>query len=203
MEKKKSNRVDLLKIVREASEKRVSYIFTGITVAVAIVLIIGAIRPTIITITRINSEISTKENTVQALSDKITALTALDTQYIGLKDDFENMSLVFPTEGNFSLFMANIDAVSSRNGFVLVGLAFSEYKEDNPISTTVLEPWSVRLTVDGKKNNLVNLLRDLESLPMYPVIESISYSDKTETEETTNFTIHMRIYHVPVNNFYD
>lgn len=203
MEKKKSNRVDLLKIVREASEKRVSYIFTGITVAVAIILIIGAIRPTIITITRINSEISTKENTVQALSDKITALTALDTQYIGLKDDFENMSLVFPTEGNFSLFMANIDAVSSRNGFVLVGLAFSEYKEDNPISTTVLEPWSVRLTVDGKKNNLVNLLRDLESLPMYPVIESISYSDKAETEETTNFTIHMRIYHVPVNNFYD
>jgi hypothetical protein len=84
-----------------------------------------------------------------------------------------------------------------------MGLAFSEYKEDNPVNTTVLEPWSVRLTVDGKKNNLVNLLRDLESLPMYPVIESISYSDKAETEETTNFTIHMRIYHVPVNNFYD
>lgn len=203
MEKKKSNKIDLLKVIRETSEKKMSYIFTGVTVAVAIILIVGAIRPTVITITRINSEISTKEKTDNALSDKINALSELDTQYYELKNDFKNISLVFPTENNFSLFMANIDAVSSRNGFVLMGLSFFEYKEDNPLSTTVLEPWSVRLTVDGKRANLVNLLRDLESLPMYPVIESISYSDKSETEETTSFTINMRIYHVPINNFYD
>jgi Tfp pilus assembly protein PilO len=203
MEKKKNNKIDLLKVIRETSEKKMSYIFTGITVAVAIILIVGAIRPTVITITRINSEISTKEKTDEALSEKINALSELDTQYYELKNDFRNISLVFPTENNFSLFMANIDAVSSRNGFVLMGLAFFEYKDDNPIATTVLEPWSVRLTVEGKRANLVNLLRDLESLPMYPVIESLSYSDKSETEETTSFTINMRIYHVSVNNFYD
>lgn len=203
MEKKKLNKIDLTKIVREASEKKISYIFTGITIAVAIVLIIGAIKPTITTIVRIKSEIETKEKTDNALSDKITALTELDTQYIGLKDDFENMSLVFPTEGDFSLFMANIDAISSRNGFVLVGLSFSEYKNDSPLSTSILEPWSVRLNVEGEKNNLVALLKDLEALPMYPVIESVSYSNKAESEEVTNFSVNMRIYHVPINNFYD
>jgi len=203
MKKKKTSKIDLLKIVREASEKKISYIFTGITVAVAIVLIIGAIRPTVITITRINTEISKKETMDKALEDKISALTELDIQYIKLKDDFEDISLVFPTEGDFSLFMANIDAISSRNGFVLIGLSFSEYKGDAPFSTSVLEPWSVLLTVDGKKNNLVNLLKDLESLPMYPVIESVSYTDKAESEEVNSFSIHMRIYHVPIGNFYD
>jgi len=203
MEKKKNNKIDLLRIIRETSEKKMSYIFAGVTIAVSIVLIIGAIRPTAITIARINSEISEKKKTEKALSDKISALSELDTQYYELKNDFKNISLVFPTENNFSLFMANIDAVSSRNGFVLMGLAFYEYKEDNPISTTVLEPWSVRLTVEGTRANLVNLLRDLESLPMYPVIESLSYSDKAETEETTSFTINMRIYHVPIVNFYN
>jgi len=48
--------------------------------------------------------------------------------------------------------MANIDAISSRNGFVLVGLSFAEYKEDNPVATGVLEPWSVVCTIEGKKN---------------------------------------------------
>jgi len=203
MDKRKTSKVDILKIIKEASEKKISYIFAGVTIAVAIILIIGAIRPTVITITRIRSEIAKKETTDKALGEKISALTELDTQYIELKDDFENISLVFPTEGDFSLFMANIDAVSSRNGFVLIGLSFSEYKEDNPITTNILEPWAVRLTVEGKKNNLVNFLRDLESLPMYPVVESLSYSDKTEDEEATSFTVRMRIYHVPINNFYD
>jgi len=200
MEKGKTG---LLKVVREISEKKISYIFTGITVAVAIVLIAGAIRPTVITITRINTEISEKEKTEKALTEKISALTELDTQYIGLKDDFEDISLVFPTDGDFSLFMANIDAISSRNGFVLVGLSFAEYKEDNPVATGVLEPWSVRLTIEGKKNDLVNFLKDLESLPMYPVIESVAYSDDGENEEVNSFSIHMRIYHIPIGNFYD
>jgi len=200
MEKGKTG---LLKVVREISEKKISYIFTGITVAVAIVLIAGAIRPTVITITRINAEISEKETTEKALTEKISALTELDTQYIGLKDDFEDISLVFPTDGDFSLFMANIDAISSRNGFVLVGLSFAEYKEDNPVATGVLEPWSVRLTIEGKKNDLVNFLKDLESLPMYPVIESVAYSDDGENEKVNSFSIHMRIYHVPIGNFYD
>jgi len=200
MEKGKTG---LLKVVREISEKKISYIFTGITVAVAIVLIAGAIRPTVITITRINAEISEKETTEKALTEKISALTELDTQYIGLKDDFEDISLVFPTDGDFSLFMANIDAISSRNGFVLVGLSFAEYKEDNPVATGVLEPWSVRLTIEGKKNDLVNFLKDLESLPMYPVIESVAYSDDGENDEVNSFSIHMRIYHIPIGNFYD
>ena len=203
MAKKRNNKIDLLRVVREASEKRLSYIFAGVTIVASIVLIVGAIRPTVVTITRINSEIDQKERTEEALSNKITALTELDTQYIGLKKSFEDISLVFPTESNFSLFMANIDAVSSKNGFTLKGLSFSEYKEQSPVSTITLKPWSVRLSVQGKKANLVNFLKDLESLPMYPVIESVSFSDDADTEEETVYSINMRIYHVSNNNFYD
>ena len=203
MAKKRNNKIDLLRVVREASEKRLSYIFAGVTIVASIVLIVGAIRPTVVTITRINSEIDQKERTEEALSNKITALTELDTQYIGLKKSFEDISLVFPTESNFSLFMANIDAVSSKNGFTLKGLSFSEYKEESPVSTITLKPWSVRLSVQGKKANLVNFLKDLESLPMYPVIESVSFSDDADTEEETVYSINMRIYHVSNNNFYD
>jgi len=203
MSSKKSSKVDLLKIIKEASDKKVSYVFAGVTVAVSIVLIITAIRPTIITITRIRSEIEEKERTDDALEAKINALTELDNEYVDLQDSFDGISLVFPTEGDFSLFMANIDAVSSRNGFILTGLSFSDYKDDNPINTSVLDPWSVRLGIEGKKGNIVDFLKDLESLPMYPVIESISFTDDAENDEAISFSISMRISHVPINNFYD
>ena len=203
MEEKKNNRIDLLRIIREVSEKRLSYIFGGVTIAVSIILIIFAIRPTIMTMTRINSEINKKKETESALADKISALTELDTQYIGLEDDFKNISLVFPTEGNFSLFMANIDAISSRNSFTLVSLAFSEYKNENPLDTSIVEPWLVRLTVEGKRANLINFLEDLESLPMYPVVESLTFSEDEENGDNVRFTVSVRIYQIPISNFYD
>lgn len=198
-----TRRIDLLKIIRESSEKKISYIFAGVTILVSIVLIAGAIRPTIITMTRIRTEISKKEDTEAALEDKISALSELDSQYIGLKNDFENISLVFPTDGNFSLFMANIDAISSRNSYILDSLAFSEYKEENPLNTVAVEPWSVKLTVEGSRANLINFLKDLESLPMYPVIESVTFTEDSDTEEASRFTVNLRIYQIPVNNFYD
>jgi Tfp pilus assembly protein PilO len=198
-----NRKIDLLKIVRETSEKKISYIFAGVTIFVSILLIIGAIKPTITTMTRIRAEISKKEDTEAALAEKISALSELDSQYIGLKNDFNNISLVFPTDGDFSLFMANIDAVSSRNSYILESLSFSEYKEENPLNTIVIEPWSVKLTVAGNRANLINFLKDLESLPMYPVIESITFTEDSDTEEASRFTVNLRIYQIPVNNFYD
>jgi Tfp pilus assembly protein PilO len=198
-----TRKIDLLKIIRETSEKKISYIFAGVTIFVSILLIIGAIKPTITTMTRIRAEISKKEDTEAALAEKISALSELDSQYIGLKNDFNNISLVFPTDGDFSLFMANIDAVSSRNSYILESLSFSEYKEENPLNTIVIEPWSVKLTVAGNRANLINFLKDLESLPMYPVIESITFTEDSDTEEASRFTVNLRIYQIPVNNFYD
>ena len=198
-----NRKIDLLKIIRETSEKKISYIFAGVTIFVSILLIIGAIKPTITTMTRIRAEISKKEDTEAALAEKISALSELDSQYIGLKNDFNNISLVFPTDGDFSLFMANIDAVSSRNSYILESLSFSEYKEENPLNTIVIEPWSVKLTVAGNRANLINFLKDLESLPMYPVIESITFTEDSDTEEASRFTVNLRIYQIPVNNFYD
>ena len=60
MKEKNINTTEYIKIIKESPEKKKSYIFFGFSVFVMIILIAFAIRPTILTITRINKEIKEK-----------------------------------------------------------------------------------------------------------------------------------------------
>jgi len=205
MDKKELNTTEYIKIIKESPEKKKSYIFLGVTVAVSIALIIFAIRPTILTITRIDKEIKEKEIIDKALTQKIETLTELDKQYTQDKGSFSGLSLIYPADANFSLLLANIEPIVSRNGYSLGSVGFDKYdKNDNyKISTKYLVPWSLRVTVKGGVANIVNLLKDFEGMPMYPVVESLSYSSQVDKDGLMNFGINMRIYHIESGNFYE
>ena len=197
------SQTNYLAFIRNASEKKKTSYMAGLTLFFAIILIAFAIRPTILTIDRINKEIKEKEKIYKALEDKIEALSLLDQQYIENENSMKALELIFPTSGNFSLFLSNIDSVVARNGFGLRSVGFSDYgKGLYDINTTVLTPWSVRMSVKGFEANLVSLLRDLEAMPMSPVIDSVSFG-QIDDDGGRIFTVSMRIYHIKTNKFYE
>jgi Tfp pilus assembly protein PilO len=198
-------KVEFVKIAKQEPNKKSEMIFTGLTYIVAILLIVFAIVPTFKTVQRINSEIKSKEVTTEALKNKLVALTSLDSQYAQNKEIFDGISLVFPNNEDFSLFLANIDSIVSRNAFALNSIGFSKIKENSQESTlnfSVLKPYSISLNVAGNKSGLIPFLNDLEALPMYPIIEGISYSNQTDTQGNTNYSISLRVYNIEEVNFY-
>lgn len=198
------NTTEYIKIIKESPEKRKAYIFFGVTLIVVIALIVFAIRPTILTITKISKEIKEKQRVNTALEQKITVLSSLDKEYTEHKDGFNSLELIFPDDGNYSLLLSNIESIVSRNGYLLIGINFDEYKNENyDMTARYLMPWSLRVTIKGKVINLINLLKDIEALPMYPVIESVSYTSQVDKEGLTSFSINIRVYHIENNNFYD
>jgi Tfp pilus assembly protein PilO len=191
-----------MEVLRNPPSKKVMYYLTAFTFMVALLLVVFAVRPTLLTITGINKEIKEKESIDDALEKKIDALAQLDAQYAEFGETIDALQLIFPTSGNFSLFLSNIDAVISRNGFTLSAVSFSEYQSDEfEIGSNALEPWSVSLRVAGPENNLDNLFDDLEAMPMYPVIESFSLRDDEDAEEQ-EYSLNIRIYHIKNNKFY-
>ncbi|HCC67766.1 TPA: hypothetical protein DEP90_00955 [Patescibacteria group bacterium] len=192
-----------MEFLKNSPTKKSMYYMSGFTILMAILLIAFAIRPTLLTIDRINDEIREKERIYGALNQKIEALAQLDVQYAELGEDLDSLQLIYPTSGNFSLFMSNIDAVVSRNGFLLRSLSFTEYDEELfDINTSVLSPWAVQLSVLGPESNIDNLFEDLEAMPMYPIIDRFSYG-QDEENGLKGFSISMRIYHIENNKFYN
>lgn len=203
METKGLNTTEYIKLIKESPEKKKGYIFAGVTVFVSILLIIFAVRPTIATITQINASIKEKNRLNTALEAKIDTLSALDKQYEDIGTQLSDLELIYPSNGNFSLLLANIESVLSRNSFSLVGVDFDKYSDKNVAFTPkVLIPWTMMIVAKGSTSNLVNLLKSLEALPMYPVVESFSYSDQKDSSGLTSFSISMRIYKIDNNNFY-
>lgn len=204
MAEKQAQTQNLVGVLKGSSQKNQGYIFTAITIIVSIVLIVFAIRPTITTIIRINNEISEKKQLNTSLDNKISALSQLDKQYTTSKDEFDSLKLLYPANSDFSLLLANIQPILARDSFSLNGISFDEYQnEDFTLMTKVLEPYSLKLSVVGSTSNIVNLLKDLESLPMGSVIESLSYSDQKDTNGSTNFSIELRVYKIDNVNFYN
>jgi len=200
----KNKRLELSNLIKKAPSRQVENVLVGFTYILIVLLIVFAIIPTFKTINGINEEIKEKERISKALDDKIEALSSLDEEYIENTDAFKDLTLLFPSTGNFSLFLSNIDAVVSRNNFVLKSINFSDYeKEVLSSKASVLEPWSVRMTVSGKKVYLITLLKDLEAMPMYPVVESVSYSSDIDEEGNTSYSLALRIYHIENAKFYE
>ncbi len=200
-------KVEYVGIAKKGPSKKAEMIFTGLTFIVAVLLIVFAIVPTIRTVTEINKEIKEKERITTALEAKIKALNELDNQFNSNKEVFKDISLIFPTSQNFSLFLANIDAIVTRNNFTLSSIGFSSYKQSaadsNKLKLSVLSPYAVSLSVKGSRMNLISFLKDLEGLPMYPVVESINYSNDVDESGNTDFSLNLRIYHIETLNFYD
>ena len=204
MKEKRVNTAEYIKLIKESPEKKKSYAFLAFTIFVSIILIVFAIRPTILTITRINSEIKEKERINDQLETKINTLTALDREYEEHREDFESLELIFPVRSTFSLFASNVEAIVTRNGFSLNSINFSDYRgREYSQSTRFLVPSSIRLGVRGRRTNIVNLLRDLEALPMYAVAESVSYSQREDEDGFGSFSINLRVFTVEIDNFYE
>lgn len=204
MESKSVNTVEYIKMVKEGPEKRRSYAFFAFTIIATILLTIFAIKPTITTILRINKEIKQKEHINQQLTTKISTLSSLQTKYLERKKDFRTLSLVFPADGNFSLLLSNIDSIVSRNGFVLNSVTFDDYEGSKKAKNRVLSPKSMRINVKGKRANIINLLKEFEALPMYPIVDFLSFSSNEDEEGLVSFSVGLRIYDIEKNNkFYD
>lgn len=203
MESKRSS-LGLITTIKESKEKTNSYITIGFTLLVIILLIVFAIRPTITKIVNIRKDIKEKDRISKLLDDRIQTLSSLENDFQETKDKFEFVPLVFPESERYVLILSNIEPIVNRNSFKLSSLTFDKFDgESYNISTSVLKPTSLRITVLGLYSNFVNLLKDLESLPMYIVVDSVSFgSSKASETNEVSYSLNLRLYNINEPKFY-
>jgi Tfp pilus assembly protein PilO len=196
-------------------KKKELAIFSVFTLSVLIILLVFAVRPMLVSITKTNSEIQRKEVLNRQLEQKITNLEILRNQYYGFEDDLEDLTLVYPNNWDFSLFVSNIEQLCNQNNFRLLSIRldkFDSQQDDDLLEFEKLDYWSTDIRVRGRQDNLIHLFEDIENLPMYSTVDKLTYEVEVVDFDTLGgerdhdlieFVIGGRLYYVNDPNFYN
>lgn len=191
---------DFLKIINGTIQSK-TYTFGAATIIIVIVLIAFAIRPTISKIMEERTQISEKKIIVEQLDSKLSAVASLSNEYASNESDIKDLTLTFPAGGNYSLLMSNLDEMASNNGFEMTGANFT-VSETPPLSLATLQAWSIGVTVKGNKANIVDFLKKIENMPMFPIVTKFAYSDQRDEDGSSSFSFEIVAYKIADNNFY-
>lgn len=174
------------------SERGQMYAATFFNLILAIFLIVAVIRPTFTTIVRVRSEIREKENIESQLVNKIETINRLSKQYTSLNQEITTFNLIYANNNDYSLLLMNANQLGARNGLTLQSASFRGERDDELFtSLNVLEKVTASLSYQGDINQLPGLLEDLEEMPMYPVVEEITYNN--EAVEGTNYLVAIQL----------
>ncbi|GAB4157359.1 MAG: hypothetical protein Fur003_1090 [Candidatus Dojkabacteria bacterium] len=202
MEDKSKKKIDSLALFKD--KKKLTFYFGAFTAIVVIVLIAGAIIPSVSTIIRLSAEIKVKKQLYADLQQKANDLENLNQEFDQNRQTFNDMELLFPANKDFSLIMANIEDICVKNGFLLENINFETGEAPNQevSPTNVLVPRSVTLTLKGKRTSFIPMLKDIEKLPMFPEVISISYANEADDNGNTTYNIQILLYAIEDSLFY-
>jgi Tfp pilus assembly protein PilO len=186
-------------------KRREIAIFIIITLVVFVLLVAFPIRMMIVSVVRINNEINQKRRIDNQLQQKIENMTALNTEYQEIKSEMKDLTLILPNNGDYSLFVANIEEIAKGNNFRLdsVGIA-TDITRRRIVSEDfeILVPITAMVHVSGRRIDLIKFFEDIENLPMYPTISSVSYKNEPNEEGLFLFSISVQIYGVNNQSIY-
>ena len=192
-------------IIVITNKKREVATFLIITLIVLIVLIALPIRLMALSVIRINNEIEGKRRLKLQLDTKISNFTQLNSEFQEIREDFSDFPLIFPSDGDYSLFLANLDEICKDNYFRLENISVTNSRttpQKEEISFQELNFWDVNMSVVGRRSDLARLLEEIEAMPMYPTINVIGFKNEISEEGLLGYNISFRIYGVHKQNMY-
>jgi len=172
---------------RDRSDIRM-FIEMLLTSAAVFLFSVFAIRPTLITIGGLTTEISEKKETISTMDTKIANLLEAQDLFTQNSEKIALLDTAVPAEPTIGSYMKQIEVISSAHGVTI----FTMTTGNIPIDVTVGEgsgnaeqklPLSV--TFNGTYSNLLATLKDLENLRRPLLVSTSALSiDESNTDSS-------------------
>lgn len=181
-----------------ASPRRKTYTFLGITLILVLVFLLGAIRPTLATISSLRGEISERESVSEDLQAKINTLQDLQDDYLANQEAIESINYLFPEDSDYSFLMASLEKISRSYGFELITVQVAVDEKSIKTNQSKYSGMNLvqgRVVVIGDRDDLGTLIEHIEDLPMVPNITKVSFSPYDEDDiDAVKASIDFEIY---------
>lgn len=175
-------------ILQTSQQKAIS---TGLlTLALVVALLWGSFRPTIVTIIETSREYDNKVALLGKMKTQSANLTSLLRDQLEQKEKLLALDYYFPSDGDYSLFVTNLQPISLRYGFTMPSVSFSssyfrQVEKISDLQFSEMTPVTFQVSLIGDPVKLGEYLSYIEQMPFQSKVLSVSYSpNKTETTKT-------------------
>ncbi len=141
---------------------------------------IFAIRPTILTMSDLIKEIDDKTALEQQLTQKIAALSTVQTQYLNEQNRLVVLDKALPSTPDFEGALLLIEKVASDHNLAIVTVEAKEIPQPDPATidfsqkTRLSKP--ILVTVTGTYPDIAQFVDGIRNLQREIVVESVSFS---------------------------
>lgn len=191
---KTRNIADLL---QTSQQKAIS---TGLlTLVLVTVLLWGSFRPTLLTILETNTKFQEKTDILNRLETQNTRLTELLSKQAELSKEINALDHYFPSNGDYSLFITNLNSIAEKNNLKLNSVSFSasyfrQVANNVNLQYPEMTPTTFQVAITGDPANLPVFLSFLEGTPFMPKILSIGYSPNRSNPLKTTMSVTLLLY---------
>ena len=156
-------------------QKKQFQVYTGIIMSVVAVIffLVFAIRPTVLTISNLVSEIKTQRKVAQQLQNKINSLSLAQSNYQQIKPKLPLINETLPNSTDFPKLIRQIEALGRKNNVVVKSIQFDNVSligEGEAVEgltqtkTKDVQAFDFNFTAAGQYHELKSFLEDLNSL---------------------------------------
>lgn len=149
--------------------------------------ILLALRPTLLTITNLLTEIKNKEETVTLLNQKIQDLNQAQANYQAQQTTLGLLTTAMPSDPIPEAYVRQIEGLATKNNVLISGISTSEIslagkpkpqKEDKSLKALPAgtSGFTLALSATGDYSALVSFLRDIENTRRPIQIDAINFS---------------------------
>jgi Tfp pilus assembly protein PilO len=163
-----------------------SFAWLSLTIFTICFFLVVAIRPTLVTIARLNREIRDKKEANQKMQAKINSIIAAQDEYAQKLDLLPLLEEALPERSEFPRLASFIERLASENGAVLKSLTFNQIgqvgKDKNKAVSSETGSLEFSLNVSGSYPNLKAFLAKLEDSRRIIKIDKTAFSQVKEEE---------------------
>ena len=164
-----------------------SFVWLSITIFTISFFLIVAIRPTLVTIAKLNTEIKDNTEANLLLQKKISTLITAQEVYAKNSDNLALLDEAFPEKSEFPRLAYFFEQVATASGVTLKSLSFERIggatAKEQSTSASSGQPLNFSIAASGDYLNLKGLLKELESSRRILKITSSSFNRVKKGEE--------------------
>lgn len=158
----------------------------------------AAIRPTLQTMAELLKQIEEKKTLNTQLSTKINALGIAQSNLVAKEPLFGALDVAIPASPDFTTLMAVVEKVASENQVTFDSSQTEkvplEVKTSTSTAAQTLVSYPINLSFSGKYENLIALMREIQSLKRVIVIDRFDISaDQSSSEKTGDLSLRLSV----------